>query len=290
MSMSRVMSNLLSSPGKSIPWFQIFKYTVYSLLCLNTVLFFQEEHAASAFMFSNGVNFSQIIEAYSATIDTASWVVLLLVFELETHVISDEKLHGLLKAGLSVLKALCYVFIFYALYGYVSTYLSLLNVQVSAVSELCSVAGQSFSFMTTLDEFTPVVSDSCQSLSRSTQFFELPGTAILADADTLGLAQSLALIDVINAGTWVFLVFILTVDIWLQMKAELTDKIMKVSTGIKAVIYLILFACAVFWGIDGKFIDFWDAFLWIVAFFFIEMNLFEWHAEVEERVGEEVGL
>jgi fatty acid desaturase len=144
--------------------------------------------------------------------------------------------------------------------------------------------------MTTLDEFTPVVSDSCQSLSRSTQFFELPGTTILADADTLGLAQSLALIDVINAGTWVFLVFILTVDIWLQMKAELTDKIMKVSTGIKAVIYLILFACAVFWGIDGKFIDFWDAFLWIVAFFFIEMNLFEWHAEVEERVGEEVGL
>ncbi|WP_390618576.1 hypothetical protein [Maricurvus nonylphenolicus] len=279
------MSEALSSPGKSIPWFQIFKYTVYSLLCINTVFFFQEEYAASAFMFSNGINFSQMIEAYSATIDTASWVVLLLVFEMETHVISDEKLHGLLKAGLNGLKGLCYVFILYALYGYISTYTSLLNFESSAVTELCSMAGQSFSFMTTLDEFVPIASEGCLGLSNSTQFFELPGTTILADAETLKLAQNLAMIDVINATTWVCLVFILTIDIWLQMKEELTDKMMKVSTYIKAVIYLILIACAVFWGIDGKFIDFWDAFLWIVAFFFIEMNLFEWHAEVEERVG-----
>lgn len=273
----------LSTSGKKIPWFQIFKYTVYSLLCVNTVLFFQEEYAASAVMFSNGISFSQIIEAYSATIDTASWVVLLLVFEMETHVISDEKLHGLLKAGLTALKSLCYLFILYALYGYISTYTSLLNFEVSSVTELCGLTGQSYSFMATLDEFVPIASDSCQSLSASTQFFELPGTAVLADTDTLNLAQNLALIDVVNATTWVLLVFILTVDIWLQMKEALTDRIMKISTSIKAVIYLILFACAVFWGIDGKFIDFWDAFLWIVAFFLIEMNLFEWHAEVEER-------
>jgi hypothetical protein len=31
---------------------------------------------------------------------------------------------------------------------------------------------------------------------------------------------------------------------------------------------------AIYWGIDGKPIDFWDAFLWIVAFVYIERNLF----------------
>jgi hypothetical protein len=29
----------------------------------------------------------------------------------------------------------------------------------------------------------------------------------------------------------------------------------------------------------GDFLDFWDAFIWLVAFFFIEMNLFQWQEE-----------
>jgi hypothetical protein len=34
---------------------------------------------------------------------------------------------------------------------------------------------------------------------------------------------------------------------------------------------------------SGDFLDFWDAFLWLVAFIFIEMNIFTWHSEVEEE-------
>jgi hypothetical protein len=29
-------------------------------------------------------------------------------------------------------------------------------------------------------------------------------------------------------------------------------------------------------------VDFWDAFLWLVAFVFIEMNIFQWQREVRE--------
>jgi hypothetical protein len=29
----------------------------------------------------------------------------------------------------------------------------------------------------------------------------------------------------------------------------------------------------------GDFIDFWDAFLWLVAFVFIELNIFNWNQE-----------
>ena len=46
-----------------------------------------------------------------------------------------------------------------------------------------------------------------------------------------------------------------------------------------AVLYSILFLAAVYWGVKGDFVDFWDAFLWLVAFVFIEMNVFEWRAE-----------
>ena len=36
---------------------------------------------------------------------------------------------------------------------------------------------------------------------------------------------------------------------------------------------------AIYWGFRGDFVDFWDAFLWLVAFVFIELNVFEWRQE-----------
>jgi hypothetical protein len=42
---------------------------------------------------------------------------------------------------------------------------------------------------------------------------------------------------------------------------------------------------AIYWGFDGDFVDFWDAFLWLVAFFFIELNVVEWRHEEEAESG-----
>ena len=50
----------------------------------------------------------------------------------------------------------------------------------------------------------------------------------------------------------------------------------------KYILYSILFLAAVYWGVKGDFVDFWDAFLWLVAFVFIELNVFEWRQESEE--------
>jgi hypothetical protein len=51
--------------------------------------------------------------------------------------------------------------------------------------------------------------------------------------------------------------------------------------------YTVLFGAAVYWGVEGTFLDFWDAFLWLVAFVFIEMNVFEWREErLEDARGE----
>ena len=42
---------------------------------------------------------------------------------------------------------------------------------------------------------------------------------------------------------------------------------------------MLLAAAVVVWAIKGDFVDWWDAFLWLVAFVFIELNVFEWRAE-----------
>ena len=77
--------------------FRFFKYAIYALLAYNAFLFFQEDLAASAEMFGDTVTWRNVIEAYSATFDTAAWVILLLVFELETAIIPDHMLKGPLK-------------------------------------------------------------------------------------------------------------------------------------------------------------------------------------------------
>jgi hypothetical protein len=52
--------------------FRIFKYTIYILLAYNVLLWFQEDLSASAETFGDSVNWRNVVEAYSATIDTAA--------------------------------------------------------------------------------------------------------------------------------------------------------------------------------------------------------------------------
>ena len=78
------MLNVGAPPGRPLPWFQIFKYAVFGLLILNAGQFFLQDYGATRHLFSGGLQWSQIIEGYAATIDTVAWLILLLMFELET--------------------------------------------------------------------------------------------------------------------------------------------------------------------------------------------------------------
>ena len=64
---------------------------------------------------------------------------------------------------------------------------------------------------------------------------------------------------------------------------RLSPRIMEATKYLKFVLYAILFVCAVYWGFEGDFVDFWDAFLWLFAFIFIELNVFEWNVETSQQ-------
>ena len=76
---------------------------------------------------------------------------------------------------------------------------------------------------------------------------------------------------------------VLEIDVRLQEKGLYEGLVYRVSNVIKIVLYSILFVAAVYWGLYGDFVDFWDAFLWLLAFFFIEMNVVEWRHETREE-------
>ena len=111
------MNDVVSPHGKLLHphlIFTLFKWLVYILLAWNGFQFLQQDLAASAETFGNTISWGNIVEAYSAFIDTSAWLVLLLVFEFETAIIPDEKLKGGLKWVLLLLKAICYFFIVYS--------------------------------------------------------------------------------------------------------------------------------------------------------------------------------
>ncbi len=262
--------------------YRAFKYAIYGLLVANIYFFFVEEHAASVEVFVGGVGWREISDAYSATIDTLAWVILLLLFELETSTIPDERLQGSLKWVLTGLRTVCFIVIALAFFGYWAKYALLSTVVTFSSADACELVNAGFSYVVSLNNYAPVDANSCLEL-RGQVLQRIDGTLILGTSEVIGAVTRLAIIDIVNAGTWLIVVAILEVEIYLQLSDRLTDRLVQWNTYIKTGLYSLLLFCAIYWGLLGDFLDFWDAFLWLGAFVFIEMNMFEWHQETAEE-------
>jgi len=262
--------------------FQLFKYSLYLLLSMNVYHFFVVDYAASSQTFANGIEIGEIIQAYTATIDTAAWVVLLLLFELETYVLDDEKLKGGLKWSMNFLSLVAYTFIIYSFYGYVSKYIMLHTLVPFSVDDACSLVGSTFTYIDEIDEYLPFSAEICQSFNNL-PLQQISGTEIITTQERLLDAQRLSVVEVINSADWLIIVFLLEAEVYLQLRGRLTKKMLYTSKWIKSVLYSVLLLAAIYWGIEGDFLDFWDAFLWLLAFVFIELNIFEWNAETSEQ-------
>jgi hypothetical protein len=265
--------------------FPIFKYIVYVFLAMNVYWFFAEEFLAAGLQFPDGVGLQDLITAYAATIDTAAWVVLLLMFELETYVLDDRHFTRTVTLTLHGLRAICYAFIIYAFYGYITNLVSAQAVTpLAGVSNLCSIVADQWSYSVDLDEYTVITAENCHSFSSANSFLRFDDLRAVVDAPGLAAIIGLAWIDVVNAAVWLLVVLILEVDVRLQEHNRYEGWALRISGATKIVLYTTLLYAAVYWGIKGDFVDFWDAFLWLVAFVFIELNVFEWRQEAHEEL------
>ncbi len=265
--------------------FQLFKYAVYSLLTLNIYLFWQEEFQAALLQHPGGVPWRSIFDAYAATIDTAAWVVLLLMFELETYVLEDKHFSRPVRWLLHGARFVSYAFILFAFYGYVTNVIATYDVSVLAdVTDLCALPVTEWSYAVDLDEYAAITAENCREFgSVGAPYFQYADLPALVDGQGLVEIQRLAWVDAINSIVWILIVVILEIDVRLQERNKLVGLVYRISYSAKIVLYAILFAAAVYWGIKGDFVDFWDAFLWLLAFFFIEMNVVEWREEELEE-------
>lgn len=262
--------------------FQVFKYTLYAFLTYNVYLFFAEEFAASAVQFPDGVQLAEILVAYVATIDTAAWVVLLLVFELETYILEDQHFTKPVTRTLHGLRLVCYAFIVSAFLDYVNSLTFVQSISpLIGVTDLCALVGEQWSYAVDLDEYVSITAANCTSLSSATSFVQFSDLQATVDIPGHEAINALAWVDVINAAVWLLIVVVLEIDVRLQEKHRFEGAALRISNLLKYVLYSILTLALVYWALNGDFVDFWDALLWLVAFFFIELNVVEWRNETQ---------
>jgi hypothetical protein len=282
-----------SRPPKSIELtlnryalFQLFKYTVYVLLTFNVYWFWTEEHAANLLLYPDGIGMLDVYDAYTAAIDTAAWVILLLMFELETYVLEDRHFTRRVIWSLHTLRAICYLLIVRMFLGYIQTLFSVLDVStMQGVSDLCMLVTDGWSYSPDIEEYTLLTASNCSTFSPATSFLQFADARAVVDAAGHTDIVRLALVDVINSGVWLLVVLVLEVDVFLQERNRYEGLALRISTILKFILYGTLLLAAIYWGVKGDFVDFWDAFLWLVAFVFIELNVFEWRQEELQSQG-----
>jgi hypothetical protein len=195
-------------------------------------------------------------------------------------VLEDRQFTRPVTWSLHGLRALCYLFIVYAFYGYIENLAFLYETTVLAgVTDLCALLPDRWSWAVTLDEYADITAGNCATFANASLFYQFEGMAAVVDADGLRDIRYLAWVDVINAAVWLLVVLVLEFDVRLQEHNRYEGLALISSNAIKVVLYTLLLLAAIYWGIKGDFVDFWDAFLWLVAFVFIELNIFEWRQQ-----------
>lgn len=91
-------------------------------------------------------------------------------------------------------------------------------------------------------------------------------------------------LDFANSLTWILVVVMLQYELYVQKRYSNTE--WQVRNGIKLTLYGALLVFALIWGIEGEVLDFYDAFLWMLSFVVIELNVFNFeHRFVEDGRG-----
>ena len=264
--------------------FQIFKYSVYIIVCGNSLYFLIEDLNASAHTFRDGVGFAEYINAFTASTDTITWVILLLAFELETYVIPDEKFTPTVQWSLNGLSLVCYTVIVMAFTGYWEKASMIYGFDSVEPTNACTLVGSVESVGIVLDEYETLSKENCATFTGSLHVN--PDVSMVSTDAGLTHMKRQAVLDVVNSATWIIVVFVLALDVFLQTRGLLSDRIYTASKRFKYVLYSILIACAVYWAIIADIMGTWDALVWILAFFFIELNVQQWHdEEAEEYAG-----
>ena len=263
---------------------QTIKWLVYTLVIINFGFYIRNDLVIASHTLYSGSSLLEISRAFATTIDESAWIILLLLFELETYLLSDDPLSRPKTLLMQGIRLVCYISLAHTLYAY-GVYLAEIYaaVPVEGVTNLCQLIGKDLSYASNL-VYSEINSSNCASLSSANQFFYVDPPTFFIVEDTAGLAieKQLAWIDIFEAIIWLLILLSIEVAVWLQDRNIGQGLIFKTLSITKWCLYSLLWAAAGYWIYRGHYMFAWDEFVWIAGFVAIEMNIVEWRNEIND--------
>ena len=263
---------------------QTIKWSVYALVIINFGFYIRNDWVIAGHTLYAGSSLLEVSRAFATTIDESAWIILLLLFELETYLLSDEPLSRTKTLLMQGVKVVCYISLAHTLYAY-GVYLTEIyaSVPIEGVTNLCQLIEKDLSYAFNL-AYSDINSSNCASLSSANQFFYVdpPTFFIVEDAAGLAIEKELAWIDMFEAIIWLLILLSIEVAVWLQDRNVGQGIIFKGLGIAKLCLYSLLWAAAGYWIYRGHYMFAWDEFVWIAGFVAIEMNIVEWRDEIND--------
>ncbi len=262
---------------------QWIKIVVYSLLLANFGFYIYDDWQIARHTLNAASTILDWAAAYAASIDELAWFTLLFLFELETYVLEDDSFTRGRVRLMHATRVVCYLFLAHTLYAYATATVDL-NAAVPAegVTSLCELVGQDISYAYNLD-YSDIDNANCTGLSSATNFHLIEDGLVITDSQGLAIEKQLAWLDLMEACTWLLILFSIEALVRLQERGVTRSTMTTVLKAGKIFLYCLLWGAAAYWIYRGHYVYAWDEALWILGFVAIGMNLSEWKKEIEQE-------
>ena len=262
---------------------QTIKWVVYTLLIINFAFYIMEDWERTLYNLNATSTLLDWTREFAVSIDETAWILLLVMFELETYTLSDEAWTGWVAHTIRGVRIFCFVMLAHTIFAYVGEIIDLKpTVPVENVSELCAMTDSNVSYVFNL-EYTPITEETCSGLSSDSRFFWRTENMVVTDTDGLKLERNHAWADLVEASVWLLIILAIELVVRLQGRGVTGGPLIATVNAMQTLLYLILLVIAVWWATLSHWLYFWDELVWIGGFVAIEMNLSKWRDELLEE-------
>ena len=259
---------------------QAAKWTVYALLLVNFGLYLAKDLIAAQFTTTPETSMMGWFASFAASTESIGWVMLILIYEIETYWLDDD-FDNKLVAGLMVLGKVVFVaFIINTIVAYAHLAIEVSDIkQIEPVGGLCGLADQGLSFLRNL-AYVEITADTCAGISHSGDLHQYPSDPVITD--DAGRAEDAAFryLDVVEAVTWFLILALTEFSVRLQDRGIYEGFAINFDKTMKVILYLVLVGVSAFWWVKGHYMYVWDEILWVASFVALDGNLSAWRAEL----------
>lgn len=285
LNIKRVLVPLLTRPRVA----QFIKWAVYTCLFVNFAFYLSDDLLAMKASLATDADWFAMAETFVTSIDTVAWLLLIVLLEFETYVLSEEAYTRRVERLMLSVRIICYLAIGLSALFYFSAALAYYDLSpMEDIRTTCDLSGQEIYLQTGVIEYELITPENCGVMPAAEVLVRVGEDSSVIAPESLPGIRFLSWVDVVNAWVWILVVLLIEVEIHLQWEDRYGSRLLRFVRAAKTLSYLVLIGNGFIWIVTGYPLYTWDAFLWIFGFWAIELNLAEWEQERLEYLAEQV--